>query len=86
LELEGQSTAHPSAIEWVRTAPIDRDEALQQEKGDLGGRGGLRPDPELAGLRGARRSTVLARLGRGEGEGGRAEGQGSRRVEGRPRR
>jgi chromosome segregation ATPase len=35
LELEGQSTARPSAIEWVRTAPIDRYEALQQAKGDL---------------------------------------------------
>jgi hypothetical protein len=28
LELEGQSTARPYAIEWVRTALIDRDEAL----------------------------------------------------------
>jgi hypothetical protein len=30
LEPEGQSTARPSAIERVRTALIDRDEALQQ--------------------------------------------------------
>jgi hypothetical protein len=29
LELEGQATAHPSTIERVRTALIDRDEALQ---------------------------------------------------------
>jgi chromosome segregation ATPase len=35
LELEGQSTARPSAIEWIRTALIDRDEALQQARGDL---------------------------------------------------
>jgi colicin import membrane protein len=35
LELEGQSTARPSAIERVRTALIDRDEALQQARGDL---------------------------------------------------
>jgi predicted nucleic acid-binding Zn-ribbon protein len=35
LELEGQSTARPSAIEWVHTALIDRDEALQQARGDL---------------------------------------------------
>jgi hypothetical protein len=35
LELEGQSTARPSAIKRVRTALIDRDEALQQERGDL---------------------------------------------------
>jgi hypothetical protein len=35
LELEGQSTARASAIERVRTALIDRDEALQQARGDL---------------------------------------------------
>jgi chromosome segregation ATPase len=35
LELEGQSTARPSAIERIRTALIDRDEALQQARGDL---------------------------------------------------
>jgi hypothetical protein len=29
LELAGQSTARPSAIERIRTALIDRDEALQ---------------------------------------------------------
>jgi hypothetical protein len=29
LELEGQATARPSAIERIRTALIDRDEALQ---------------------------------------------------------
>jgi hypothetical protein len=29
LELEGQSTARASAVEQVRTALIDRDEALQ---------------------------------------------------------
>jgi chromosome segregation ATPase len=34
LELEGQSTARPSATERVRTALIDRDEALQQARGD----------------------------------------------------
>jgi hypothetical protein len=28
LELEGQSTAHPSAIERIRTTLIDWDEAL----------------------------------------------------------
>jgi chromosome segregation ATPase len=35
LELEGQPMACPSAIERVRTALIDRDEALQQARGDL---------------------------------------------------
>jgi chromosome segregation ATPase len=35
LELEGQSTARPSSIERVRTALLDRDEALQQARGDL---------------------------------------------------
>jgi chromosome segregation ATPase len=35
LELEGQSTARPSAIERIRTTLIDRDEALQQARGDL---------------------------------------------------
>jgi chromosome segregation ATPase len=34
LELEGQPTARPSAIERVRMALIDRDEALQQARGD----------------------------------------------------
>jgi chromosome segregation ATPase len=34
LELEGQPTACPSAIERVRTALIGRDEALQQARGD----------------------------------------------------
>jgi chromosome segregation ATPase len=35
LELEGQATARPSAIERIRTALIDRDEVLQQVRGDL---------------------------------------------------
>jgi chromosome segregation ATPase len=35
LELEGQSTVRPSAIERVRTILIDRDEALEQARGDL---------------------------------------------------
>jgi predicted nucleic acid-binding Zn-ribbon protein len=35
LELEGQSSACPSALERVRTTLIDRDEALQQARGDL---------------------------------------------------
>jgi chromosome segregation ATPase len=34
LELEGQAMAHPSAIERIRTTLIDRDEALQQARGD----------------------------------------------------
>jgi chromosome segregation ATPase len=33
LELEGQATMRPSAIERIRTALIDRDEALQQARG-----------------------------------------------------
>jgi chromosome segregation ATPase len=33
LELEEQPTACPSTIERVRTALVDRDEALQQAKG-----------------------------------------------------
>jgi hypothetical protein len=35
LELEGQSTARPSAIERIHTTLIDRDEALQHARGDL---------------------------------------------------
>jgi chromosome segregation ATPase len=35
LELEGQATARLSAIERICTALIDRDEALQQARGDL---------------------------------------------------
>jgi hypothetical protein len=35
LELEGQSTVRASAVERVRTALIDRDEALQHARGDL---------------------------------------------------
>jgi chromosome segregation ATPase len=35
LELEGQPTPCASAVERVRTALIDRDEALQQAKEDL---------------------------------------------------
>jgi chromosome segregation protein len=35
LKLEGQATVRPSAIEQIRTALIDRDEALQQARGDL---------------------------------------------------
>jgi bacterioferritin (cytochrome b1) len=35
LELEGQPTAHASAVERVRTALIDREEALQQAREDL---------------------------------------------------
>jgi chromosome segregation ATPase len=34
LELEGQATARPSAIEQIRTALIDRDEALQRARGE----------------------------------------------------
>jgi chromosome segregation ATPase len=35
LELEGQPAAHASAVERVRSALIDRDEALQQAREDL---------------------------------------------------
>jgi chromosome segregation ATPase len=35
LELEGQATTRPSAIERIRTALINQDEALQQVRGDL---------------------------------------------------
>jgi chromosome segregation ATPase len=35
LELEGRSTGRTSAVERVRTALIDRDEALQQAREDL---------------------------------------------------
>jgi chromosome segregation ATPase len=35
LELEGQATTRPFAIDRVRTALIDRDEVLQQARGDL---------------------------------------------------
>jgi hypothetical protein len=35
LEHEGQAAARPPAIERICTALIDRDEALQQARGDL---------------------------------------------------
>jgi regulator of replication initiation timing len=35
LEHEGQAAARPPALERIRTALIDRDEALQQVRGDL---------------------------------------------------
>jgi hypothetical protein len=35
LEYEGQVVAHPSTFERIRTALIDRDEVLQQARGDL---------------------------------------------------
>jgi chromosome segregation ATPase len=35
LEHEGQAATRPPAIEWICTALIDRDEALQQARGDL---------------------------------------------------
>jgi chromosome segregation ATPase len=35
LEYEGQAVAHPSTFERIRTALIDRDEALQQARWDL---------------------------------------------------
>jgi chromosome segregation ATPase len=35
LELEGQAAAHPSTLERICTALIDRDEALQQARGEL---------------------------------------------------
>jgi hypothetical protein len=35
LQLEGQSMARASTVERVRTALIDRDEALQQAREDL---------------------------------------------------
>jgi hypothetical protein len=37
LEQEGQTTTCPFAIERIRTALIDRDEGLQQARGDLVG-------------------------------------------------
>jgi hypothetical protein len=37
LELEGQSAEGASAVEKVRTALIDRDEALQRAREDLAG-------------------------------------------------
>jgi hypothetical protein len=35
LEHKGQAAARPLALEWICTALIDRDEALQQVRGDL---------------------------------------------------
>jgi chromosome segregation ATPase len=35
LEYEGQAAAHPFTLERIRTALIDRDEALQQAQGDM---------------------------------------------------
>jgi hypothetical protein len=34
-ECERQATAHPSTLEQICTAIIDRDEALQQARGDM---------------------------------------------------
>jgi chromosome segregation ATPase len=64
LELEGQSTARSSAIERIRMALIDRDEALQQARGDLERARTVAADWE------AEVASVSARLGQGEGEGG----------------
>jgi hypothetical protein len=35
LELEDQAAAHPSTLERICTSLIDRDEALQQARGEL---------------------------------------------------
>jgi hypothetical protein len=43
LELEGQATTRPSAIERIRTTLIDRGEALQQARGTRRGRAPWRP-------------------------------------------
>jgi hypothetical protein len=53
LELKGQATARPSAIERIRTALIDRDEALQQARGGVwrSARGSWRRSPSKAGPR-----------------------------------
>jgi hypothetical protein len=43
LELEGQATTRPSAIERIRTTLIDRGEVLQQARGTRRGRAPWRP-------------------------------------------
>jgi chromosome segregation ATPase len=53
LELEGQATTRPSAIERIRTALIDRDEALQQARRDAERAHAVATDwePEVTSLR-----------------------------------
>jgi chromosome segregation ATPase len=74
LELEGQSMAHPSAIERVRTALIDRDEALQQERGDLERERTVAADweAEVVSVR-AQNRQVRAELGEARSRRGQAE-------------
>jgi chromosome segregation ATPase len=74
LEPEGQSTARPSAIERVRTALIDRDEALQQERGDLERARTVATDwePEVVSIRTQNRQ-VRTELEEARSQQGRAE-------------
>jgi chromosome segregation ATPase len=86
LELEGQSTARPSAIERVRTALIDRDEALQQARGDLERVRTVATDweAEVVSVRIQNRQ-VRAELAEARSQQGRAE-EGARGPSRRPRK
>jgi chromosome segregation ATPase len=70
LELEGQSTARTSAIERVPTALIDRDEALQQARGDLERAHSVAADweVEVASVRASTGGTARSSRRRGPGE------------------
>jgi chromosome segregation ATPase len=74
LELEGQSTARPFAIERVRTALIDRGEALQQARGDLERARTVAADwePEVVSIRTQNRE-VRAELAEAQSRQGQAE-------------
>jgi hypothetical protein len=89
-----QDPAHPSSLERVCTALIDRDEALQRARADLENSRTLAAnwEAEVASVRSDNRGLhsslqeAQAQQCRGAGARARAEGQGSRRLEGRPRR
>jgi chromosome segregation ATPase len=88
LELEGLPTACASAVERVRTALIDRDEALQQAREDLGRARSVAVDWEkrwsLSGLNVGGTTRSSRRRGPSEARPRRGRGRPSR-VPRRPR-
>jgi hypothetical protein len=95
-ECERQDAVRPSTLEQVCTAIIDRDEALRQARADLERMRTLAANWETEVVTVRNDNLELYSLlwggagsvepGRGEGARARAEGQGGRRIEGRPRR
>jgi chromosome segregation ATPase len=86
MELEGQSTARPSAIERVRTALIDRDEALQQARGDLERARTVATDWEAEVVASGPRTGRSARSSRKQGPSKVGPRRGRGRLSRRPRK